>query len=508
MKFNFSLRGRQPADTHYALFKAGMPDDQWDLYIALLSASPALSSSAMVSPAPLQEQELSALRSRIRLADRDFMARLAVGFAQHKHFRALAFFLTAELAALYGNDERTAKLIAEVISHPVEIAVWMAHYKRAARREQRPTRVIRKVLGILFNQLDEFQYSRCNRQMQLALREALILLHPKAVDQVRKTLFTRIIRDQITARTTWAQEWRALYQLHYDSPEQRQVTMRDKWKEGISSFRIGYTALLDNLRPMLCAGVSGKVLKLAAEYLGNATAVSRSGASALRILEAYRELQRIEQGGKGMLAEALERAVLESTWARTDFGGEGISVIAMDVSNSMRRPVNGCSGAHRFDIAPLLSLLWKSRGGKVITGIIGNTWKLFELPQRPVLLTVDEFRSHDGEAGYGINAWLVLQDLLRRRLVVDRVLIFTDSRLWDNRSFNQPAGTDLGDWWRRYQKQLAPHARLYLFDLAGNGSRTLECHEDGVRLIAGWNEKMLEALDVLDRDREMSIFGV
>jgi hypothetical protein len=386
---------------------------------------------------------------------------------------------------------------------------------------------VRKRLALLFNRLDEYQYSRSSRVLQLALRDALRWLRPKAVDRARKMLFAGILRDHIPVRTTWEQEWHALYQQHYDSPEQRQVTLRDKWKEGISSFRIGYAPLLDNLRPMLCAGVSGKVLKLAAEYLGNAAAVKRSGIDPLRLLEVYRSLRRVEQGGAGMLTEALEKAVLHSTWAQLELGGSGVSLIAMDVSNSMKRPLNSATGvqpggvgnaqprgaagaqpggmgnAQRFDVAPLLATLWKNRGNSVITGIIGNTWKPQELPATPVLMTVDEFRSHEGEAGYAINAWLILQDLLRKKQVVDRVMLFTDYRLWDNRSFNQTAGTDLRHWWRLYRQQLAPQARLYLFDLAGYGARSLEYLEDGVCLVAGWNEKIFEVLDVLDRDREM-----
>jgi hypothetical protein len=500
MKFNFSLRGRQPAETRYALFKAGMPEAQWDLYIGLLSASPVLSSSAMETSAmgasaALQEQELSAVRRQMNLADRDFMLRLAGRFAQDKHFRALAFFLTAELAGLSGNDERTAKIVAAAVSHPVEIAVWMGYYRRATRPGQRPGRPIRKVLGALFNQLDEYQYSRCSRQTQLALREALVSLHPKAGDQVRKALFARIIRDQVPVRTTWAQEWRALYQLHYDSPEQRQVTIRDKWKEGISSFRIGYNALLDNLRLMLCAGVSGKVLKLASEYLGNTAAVTRSGASPLRMLEARRELRRIEQGGAGMLAEALEKAALQSTWARTDFGREGVSLIAMDVSNSMKRPLGKLGGVQRWDVAPLLAMVWKCAGRQVITGIVGNTWKRVQLPKLPVLMGVEAFRSHEGEAGFGIDAQLILQELLRKKQVVDRVLVFTDCRLWDNRGFYQSPGSGVGHWWRQYRSLVAPGANLYLFDLAGYGGRTLEAPGDGVYLVAGWKENILDILD-------------
>ena len=495
MRFNFSQKGRQPADSRYAYVKTVPANTPGDLFTTLLSGS------LTGSPAGYASDDLSNLRKEIRANDVDLVAKLAVHFGEG-NFRDLAFLLTAELAAVNGNDEKIAQLVARIVRQPTDVPLWLEYYLRATKPAQRPARAVRKDLSLLLNRLDEFQYGRCSRNTQLALRDALRLLRPKAIDRTRKTLFSAILRDQIPVRSTWEQEWHALYQQHYEGLEQRQVVLRDKWKEGISSFRIGYTALLDNLRPMLCAGVSGKVLKLAADYLGNAAAVARSGTNSLRILEVYRALRRMEQGGAGMLAEALEQAVLNSSWARSGFGSRGVSVIAMDVSNSMRRPVDGLSGVQRFDVAPLLAMLWKNRGSQLITGIIGNNWRPLELPAKPALLTVDEFRAHEGEAGYAINSWLVLQDLMRRQQAVDRVLIFTDYRLWDNRSFNQPAGTDLGRCWRQYRNQFAPQAKLYLFDLAGYGSRSLESLEDGVFLIAGWRERMIDILEAVDAREE------
>jgi len=492
MRFNFNQKGRQPANSRYAYVKTGPANPQGDLFTTLLSGS------LTGSPIGYEPDDLSALRKEIRFTDMELVVKLAIHFGEGSNFRDLAFLLTAELAVFAGNDEKTAQLVARIVRQPTDLPLWLAHYARATKPGQRPARATRKSLGLLLNRLDEFQYSRCHRVTQLAMRDALRLVRPKAADATRKTLFSGILRDQIPVRSTWEQEWNALYQQHYESPEQRQVALRDKWKEGISSFRIGYAALLGNLRPMLCAGVSGKVLKLAADYLGNAAAAGRSGTNPLRMLEVYRGLRRMEQGGAGMLAEALEQAVLNSSWARSGFGSTGVSVIAMDVSNSMRRPVDGLSGVQRFDVAPLLAMLWKSRGDQLMTGIIGNNWRPLELPAKPVLLTVDEFRTHEGEAGYAINAWMVLQDLLRRQQAVDRVMIFTDYRLWDNRSFNQPAGTDLGRIWRQYRNQCAPNARLYLFDLAGYGSRSLECLEDGVFLVAGWKDRMIDILEAIE----------
>ncbi|MBS1604098.1 MAG: hypothetical protein JST42_15625 [Bacteroidetes bacterium] len=506
MKFNFSLKKRQAAGARYAFvkagmpemkgglgitgMKAGMPDAKWELYTSLLSA-------AVIAHSDRPHESLSAVREGIRSNDLEFLTGLSLYLQQQKNIGHLAFLLTAELAALRGDDERAALLVSQVIRQVTEVPVWLGYFAIAAGG-RKPGRAIRKVLAELLNHLEEYSFSRYSKEVHSGIRQALVLIRPRPAGPEQKALFSKILRDQLVLRPTWEQEWHSLHHQHYDSPEQRQVILRDKWKEGISSFRIGYTALLDNLQPMLCAGVSGKVLKLAAAYLGNAAAVTRTEHSPLKMLEVYRGLRRMDHGGAGMLCEALEQAVLHSSWSRSDFGRGSVSVIAMDVSNSMRRPVSAGSRVLRFDIAPLLAMLWKSRGEKVITGIVGNTWKPVELPDGPVLLSTDELRQREGEAGYAINAHLVIEDLVRKQQVVDKVLVFTDTRLWDNRAYNQGVGANLGDWWRHYRSSISPYARLYLFDLAGYGGKPLEIPENGVSLLSGWNERIFDVLAALD----------
>jgi 60 kDa SS-A/Ro ribonucleoprotein len=513
MKFNFIGRGKTSDNRNYTLVRSGLPDAQWDLYTALLSAwlQGSLQERAGDVWTPLWQEagdDRAPLRQLVRDSDPEFVSRLAVYLQEEKELKALSFWLSAELAALYGNDERIGNLVLRLIQQPGEIPEWLDFYTRAAnareavpKKGQKPGRAIRKALDTCFNRMGEYPFGRYSRDLQVRLKEALQLLRPKSAGRTQKALFGKILRDQFPARSTWEQEWQALYQQPYESQEQRQVILRDKWKEGISSFRIGYNALLGNLQPMLCSGVSGKVLKLAAEYLGNAVAVGKSGLSPLRLLEVYRALRHMEQGGTGMLSEALEQAALHSAWNRTDLDKNRTWVIAMDVSNSMKHPVSGYSGVYRFDLAPLLAMILQSRGEQVITGIIGNTWKPIDLPLRPILGGTDQFRLREGEAGYAINAHLVLQDLLRKGQVVDKILLFTDCRLWDNRPFNQPAGTDLGSVWRSYRK-IAPQAKLYLFDLAGYGVPPLQWREEDVFLVAGWHDRIFDGLQLLEQGKE------
>ncbi|HEY6900801.1 MAG TPA: hypothetical protein VI233_09170 [Puia sp.] len=511
MKFNFSLKGRQPAGTHYTFVKAGAPDAQWALYTALLNFSLNPSNDSLVS-----------IRETIRSSEPELIASLAIHFREQNNFTRLAFLLSAELASLHGNDEKTGALIARVVRQVNDLPAWLEYFQavRSAQRAagQKPGRAVRKHLNMLLNQLDEYQYSRYSKHLQTGLKQALQFLQPRAINRGQKALFAKILKEQFPGRTTWEQEWHALHQQHYEGHEQRQVILRDKWKEGISTFRIGYTALLDNLHPMLCTGVSGKVLKLAAEYLGNAAAVTRANHSPLRMLEVYRSLKQKDHGGTTMLIDALEQAVLHSTWARSDFGRNAVSVIAMDISDSMKHPVGRPGSALRFDIGPLLALLWKSRGGQVITGFIGNTWKQVDITGQPpivpseqgahirqynysVLATTDELRLREGEAGYATNVHLILQSLLRKGQVVDKVLVFTDSRLWDQRSFNQSADSDLHGVWKTY-KQMAPGARLYLFDLAGYGDSPLECPAEDVFLITGWQDRIFDVLQAYEEGKK------
>lgn len=496
MKLNFSLRTRQ-TDERYALVRTWTTDKQWELYAALLSAS--LYGSFYDQPA----EQLAELRKLIKDNDPLFVARLAVHLRENLRFRWLSFILAAELSRVCKDKELIGRLTGRVIQHAGEIPRWLDDYVQAGGKSPGKTlripSALRKHLAIHFNRLDTYRFVRLTKVQQARLRHALSLVQPRAAGKAQQVLFRRILQDKLPARNAWLSEYETLRQQNYDSVELRQSALREKWKEGISAFRMGYTALLENLPNILAAGVSGKVLKLAAEYLGNAAAVAGSRQSPLRLAEAYRKLHLSHQGGVVTLQEALEQAVRHSVRNIDGLDENDSTVIAMDISPSMRYPVREGSLVHRFDIAPLLAMLLKSRGGKVTTGIIGNTWKPAGLPSHLILSELDRLHKREGEAGYAINAHLVIQDLLRKGEVVDKVMIFTDCQLWNHRPFNQPAGADLGRLWRQY-RLVAPKARLYLFDLAGYGKRPLECLEDGVCLIAGWNERVFSVLKALDSE--------
>jgi hypothetical protein len=141
----------------------------------------------------------------------------------------------------------------------------------------------------------------------------------------------------------------------------------------------------------------------------------------------------------------------------------------------------------------MLAMLLKNRCGNAVTGMFGDTWKVINVPNKNILANVQEFYKREGEVGYSTNGYLVLKDLLQRKKVVDKVMLFTDCQLWNSNNSVE----NIADLWKQYKK-IAPAAKLYLFDLAGYGTTPLNVQRDDVYLIAGWSDKIFNVLQAIE----------
>ncbi len=161
----------------------------------------------------------------------------------------------------------------------------------------------------------------------------------------------------------------------------------------------------------------------------------------------------------------------------------------------MQKAISPRSKILLYDIGLMLGMLLKARCKNVQTGMFGDRWKIINLPATGILANVQEFYRREGEVGYATNGHLVIQDLLDRRQVMDKVMLFTDAQLWNNQ------GSDhIQNLWDRYRREVAPGAKLYLFDLAGYGHSPLDLSKGkGVHLIAGWSDKIFEVLASIEK---------
>jgi 60 kDa SS-A/Ro ribonucleoprotein len=492
MKFNFKPKASIKQVTNFEGATAFALTPQMELYAAVATAG--LSDQFYEKAA----DKLARLRTLLAATDPVFAAKLAIYAREKMHLRSIPLVMVVELAKQQTGKPLVGKLTEKVVQRADEITEVLAYYALANERQgtkqlNRLSKQLQKGLAAAFNKFDEYQFAKYNGDNAIKLRDALFMVHPKAKDEAQQTIFDKIAKDELTTPYTWEVELSAVGQQRFASDKEKKAAIKAKWKELIESNKMGYMATLRNLRNILQAEVDRKALQKVCAYIGNAEAVAKSKQLPFRFLSAYRELKEAPLGQTGKVLEVLEAAVMASAANIAGYNDETRVVIAADVSGSMQQPISPKSKVLYYDIALMLAMLLQSRCENVITGMFGDTWKAIGVPKTNILANVDAFYKREGEVGYSTNGYLVIKDLVKRQRVVDKVMMFTDCQLWNSNHGNET----IAGLWKQY-KQIAPGAKLYLFDLAGHGNTPLSVERHDVFLIAGWSDKIFQVLEAIE----------
>jgi hypothetical protein len=444
------------------------------------------------------DDRLIALRALIKANSPQFVARLAVYAREQMNLRSVPLVLTVELSKIHSGDSLVSRLTSRIIQRADEITELLAYYQQANGRKSVKklnclSKQIQYGLQNAFNKFDEYQFAKYNRSAEVKLRDALFLVHPKAKDEKQQILFDKIVADQLETPYTWETELSILGQTKFAYENLKLKAFSNKWQELIDSGKLGYMALLRNLRNILENQVSATHIKQVCETLASEDKVLKSKQLPFRFLAAYRELSKIRSAGTAQVMDALEKAVMVSARNIAGFDESTKVLVACDVSGSMQHAISPNSTIQNYDIGLMLGMLLKSRCANTVSGIFGSTWKTVDLPGNSVLSNVDALYKREGEVGYSTNGYLILQDLTDRRQVMDKIMIFTDCQLWDSRRNNAV----MQNVWREY-KNTAPDAKLYLFDLAGYGTTPMSIVNNDVYLIAGWSDKIFDMLSAVE----------
>jgi 60 kDa SS-A/Ro ribonucleoprotein len=496
MKFNVFRKAKQAITNHEGA-EAFEMDERMELYSSVVTTS---LSDAFYESA---HDRLSRIRMLLKKNDPLFIAKLAVYARTKMNLRSVPLVLAVELAKMQSGNDIVSKAVKGVVKRADEITELLAYYQMANERKgtkklNRLSKQIQKGLSYAFNSFDEYQFAKYNRAGEIKLRDALFLVHPKAIHPQQQVIFDKLAKNMLNVPYTWETVLSAIGQKAFANDKAKALAVRATWEELIGSGRLGYMALLRNLRNIIEAEVSIEVMERVCTTLADGDAVSKSKQLPFRFLAAYREVQVLTSGVVPMVLDALEKAVEQSAVNIRGFGKDTSVLIACDVSGSMQQPISAKSKILNYDIGLLLAMLLQSRCRNVATGMFGDTWKIINVSHKNILANVQEFYKREGEVGYATNGYLVLKDLVDRGKVVDKVMLFTDCQLWNSNGLNQALQNSFTSLWKQYRRTIASKAKLYLFDLAGYGKPPIDIRQDGVYLIAGWSDKVFDVLAALE----------
>ena len=527
MKFNTKTKTvsrKKPDTVNFEGEPSYSKSTELDLYSLVVTAS--LSDKFYET----QTETINRLKELITKTDPVFVCQLAIYCREQMYLRSVPLVIVLELNKYLTEqnlrdpkNKMISKVLTRIIQRADEITETLAYYQKINEDNAHDVKVkghklkkklcklskqVQKGVADSFLKFDEYQFGKYSQDTEIKLKDALFLTHPNPVMAAQEELFKKIASGTLAVPKTWEVE---LSKAGQDKKDKKIV-----WQELIDSNVMGYMATLRNLRNILQAGVTQTHIIKVAKYLSDKEQVLKSKQFPFRFLSAYKELielNDIDLQHKSMILEALEIAVTHSINNLQGFDYDTSILIACDVSGSMQHSISDKSKIEYYDIGLLLGMLVQSKCKNVITGIFGDTWSVETLPKTSILKNVIDLHRIEGKVGYSTNGYLILEYLIKNKKSVDKIFMFTDCQLWNSSfdrtssgryRFNSSAydsGNSYDTLWKEYKK-INPNAKLYLFDVSGYQTTPVRINPDNVFLIAGWNEKVFDVLQSIEKGEE------
>ena len=296
-------------------------------------------------------------------------------------------------------------------------------------------------LGRSLLRFDAYGLAKYNRDGAVKLRDILFLTHAKPEGEAQEVLFKQLAENALPIPDTWETELSA--------GKDKRETFTRLLNEG----KLGYLALLRNLRNMTEAGVDTGLIK--------AAILARKGADLVfpfRYTAAARIVPQLER--------ELDQALIASVKGNT-FSGK--TIVLVDVSGSMDAQLSGKSDLKRQDAAATLASVIDGdvRVAVFDTGVI-------EVPHRLGMAGVDAILKRHG-GGTDIDQAVRWAN----RQPHDRLIVITDEQ----------SAT-------RVSAPVAKHA--YMINVASN--RNGVGYNNGWRHLDGFSEAVLRYINAIESE--------
>lgn len=321
------------------------------------------------------------------------VAALAIEARERFKLRHAPLLLLSVLVRTGSGTSLVADTIERVIQRADELSEFLTLYWRNGRRPL--TKQMKLGLARAFGKFDAYQLAKYDRDGPVKLRDVLFLVHAKPKDAAQAALWKQVAERTLPSPDTW------------EVALSGGADKRETFERLLADRKLGYLALLRNLRNMDQAGVGEAAVREAI--------LARRGAERVlpfRYVAAARAAPRFEP----WLDEALMETILEGPV----LGGR--TIVLVDVSGSMDYRLSAKSDLTRMDAAATLA--------SVVPGdvrVFTFSDLTVEVPARRGMAGVDAVVRSQPHHG----TWLGRAVETVNRLKHDRLIVVTDEQSHD-----------------------------------------------------------------------------
>jgi len=404
--------------------------------------------------------------------DKKFAAKAGIYARKKFGMRSITHVLASEIAKHISGEEWAKQFFKDIVYRPDDMMEILSYHKQ---RGQKIPNALKKGFAKAFEKFDGYslaKYRGVDKKVKLV--DVANLVHPKPVDKNKEAL-ELLIKGQLKTQDTWESELSAVGQKA-ETPEEKQKLKGEAWGKLIKEKRLGYFALLRNLRNIIEQAPGH--LDEALQTLKDDDIIRKSLVLPFRYLTAYDEIQRMDvgtnQARKVMMA--LNEAVDKSVKNVPVF--EGDTLVVLDESGSM-------SGRPAKIGALFAAVLVKTNNCDFIT--FANNAGYRNINPMDSVLTIT--KSIDFTYG-GTNFRSIFQTANRK---YDRIIILSDMQGWIGYD------TPMRDY-NEYKAKYDANPTVFSFDLQSYG--TLQMPENNIYCLAGFSEKVFDIMNLLEKDKD------
>lgn len=409
--------------------------------------------------------------------DKSFVAKAAIYARSQAGMRSVSHLVAAELARSVKGADWTRRFYQLVVRRPDDVLEILACYLATVGRPIPNS--LKKGLGAALSCFDEYQLAKYRRETsELKLVDAVNLLHPPHSEALRK-----LVRGELAPAETWETKLTQAGAKSRDEGENLDTLKADAWGELITSRKLGYFALLRNLRNILAQAPQSVDAALA--MLVDERLIAKSLVLPFRYLTALEAVREgnLPRAGEAMAAisEAADKAL--ANVPRFD----GRTLVALDGSGSM--------SGRLLDIGSLFAAVLAKANKVAEVMVFSNDAEFIPLNRRDSALTLAREIARRAPGG-GTNFHAIFE---RAKSAYDRIIVLSDMQGW----IGHYAPTSSFESWKL---RTGSDPRVFSFDLAGYG--TLQFPERNIICLAGFSEKALQTMRFLERDQNALIHEI
>jgi len=411
------------------------------------------------------------------MKDKKFTAKAAIYARNEYGMRSISHVVAGELAKLAKGEKWTKNFYDKVV-HRVDDTTEILSYYVTKYGKPIPNS-LKKGLAKGLLKFDEYQIAKYKVSGKaMSLVDVINLVRPKPTPAI-----DALMKGTLKAAETWEKKLTQAGQKA-ETEEQKAELKDEAWKELIKTRKIGYFALLRNLRNII--EQSPEMIDDACKLLTDEKLIKKSLVLPFRYVSALKEVEKLNDSRKVIIA--LSKAIDISCANIPKFDGK--IAIVLDDSGSMtwaEKPI---------EIGALFAAaLLKTNNADLI--MFSDRVKYLTLNPTDSILTMQKqiiAKAHGG----GTDFRLPFKLMTDKKVKYDRIIILSDMQGWRESTYANP-----GTVYSAYKKEIGADPILYSFDLAGHG--TLQFPERNVYCLAGFSEKVFDIMKLLEEDKNALI---